>query len=98
MLELEALRRRLGPRRLVLANVCADPENMDAVQRMIRGLKIGYPTLLDRGGRVTRRLGVGSFPTTIIVTPAGRVGFVRVGRTGPLMSQIRRTIESLRGG
>ena len=98
MIELESLRRHLGPRRLVLASVCADPENMDAVHRVTRGLHIGYPTLLDRGGRVTRSFGVSSFPTTIIVTPQGRVGFVRVGRTGPLMEQVRRKIECLREG
>lgn len=95
--ELETLRRELGDKRVVLANVCTDPENRGEAHRVIRALGIGYATLLDRGGEVARRYRVRAFPTTIIVTPEGRVGFAREGRTDALMGQLRRVIERLRG-
>jgi peroxiredoxin len=97
MAELETLKRKLGDGRVVLANVCTDPENRGEVHRVIRALKIGYPTLLDRGGEVARRYKVRAFPTTVVVTPEGRVGFAREGRTDALMRQLRRVIERLRG-
>jgi hypothetical protein len=60
---------------------------------MVQGLGLSFPTLLDRGGKVTEAYRVKGFPTTIVVTPEGRRGFSREGYTAPLMTQLRQALE-----
>ncbi|MBW2526860.1 MAG: TlpA family protein disulfide reductase [Deltaproteobacteria bacterium] len=93
MVELERMRKSLGPSRLVVASVLNDPENAAAARRMIAGLGLGFPALLDRGGKVAAAYRVGGFPTTVVVTPEGRLGLVREGYTEPLMKQLRTELE-----
>lgn len=96
MVELERLRQQLGPDRVAMATILSDPENLDVARRMVAGLKTSYPTLLDRGGKLTGGLGIDTFPTTMVVTPDGQIGFARVGFTEPLMGQLRQAIERVR--
>ena len=96
MVELQALREQLGADRVGMATILSDPENLDTARRMIAGLSISYPTLLDRGGKVTGALGIDTFPTTMVITPDGKIGFARVGFTEPLMDQLRQAIERAR--
>ena len=93
MVELEALRKRIGVDRVTMATVLSDPENVDLARTMVRDLQIGYPTLLDRGGKITSGLGIDGFPTTMVVTPGGKIDFLREGFTEPLMPQLRKAIE-----
>jgi peroxiredoxin len=91
--EVDAMRQSLGPERLAVAGVCQDPENIDLARALVQGLAIGFPTLLDHEGRVTKSYGVNGFPTTIVISPTGEIGFVREGFTEPLMRQLRSTVE-----
>jgi peroxiredoxin len=93
LVELEALRQALGPQRLAMAGVCQDPENIDLARSVVAGLGLGFPTLLDHEGRVTAAYGIDTFPTTIVVSPTGEIGFRRVGYTAPLMHQLRGVLE-----
>ncbi len=96
MVELERLGQQLGPDRVSMATILSDPENLDLARRMVAAQKMSYPTLLDRGGKVTEGLGIDTFPTTMVVTPDGQIGFARVGFTEPLMGQLRQAIERAR--
>lgn len=91
--ELESLRNEVGSSRVVVASVCQDPENIDLARAFVQDLGLGYPTLLDQGGRVTAELAIDTFPTTLVVSPSGEVGFMRVGYTEPLMHQLRGAID-----
>ncbi|RLB61798.1 MAG: hypothetical protein DRI90_10535 [Deltaproteobacteria bacterium] len=93
MVELEGLRSAIGAERVMMATILSDPENIDVARRMVQGLKTSYPTLLDRGGRITSGLGIDTFPTTMVITPEGKIGFMRQGFTEPLMQQLRKAIE-----
>ncbi len=93
MVELQALQNKIGADRVIMATILSDPENIDLARRMVQGLKTSYPTLLDRGGRLTSGLGIDTFPTTMVVTPEGKIGFVREGFTEPLMQQLQKAIE-----
>jgi len=96
MVALESLRSAFGPRRVVFANVCTDPENTVDARRWVAAMKLRAPTLLDRGERVRRTYRIRSFPTTVVIAPGGTVGFVREGYTEQLIPQLRRKLESLR--
>ena len=72
-----------------------DPENVDVARSMVQGLGLSFPTLLDRGGKVTEAYRVKGFPTTVVVTPEGRRGFSREGYTAPLMTQLRQAFNKL---
>jgi peroxiredoxin len=91
--EVEAMRQSLGPDRLAVAGICQDPENIDLARALVQGLDLGFPTLLDTEGRVTKAYGVDGFPTTVVVSPTGEIGFVREGYTEPLMRQLRSAVE-----
>jgi cytochrome c biogenesis protein CcmG/thiol:disulfide interchange protein DsbE len=93
MVELEKLRSTIGAERVIMATILSDPENIDLARRMVQGLKTSYPTLLDRGGRITSGLKIDTFPTTMVITPDGKIGFMRQGFTEPLMEQLRKAIE-----
>ena len=90
---LEQLARDPG---FVVANVCTDPENLDAVHRMVRGLSPGQATLLDRGAKVARAFGVAAYPTTVLITPGGKIGFVQQGRRADLSRRLRRALDGVR--
>jgi peroxiredoxin len=93
LVEVESMRSTMGPETVVVAGVCQDPENVDLARALVQGLGLGFPTLLDQEGRVSKAYGVNGFPTTIVISPAGTVGFVREGYTEPLMRQLRSTVQ-----
>ena len=93
MVALESLRQAMGPERVTMATVCVDPENAATARRVVDGLGLGFPTLLDRGGGLGRSLGVKAYPTTVVIAPQGKVSFYREGYTEPLMQELRRAIE-----
>ena len=95
MVELKELDRDLRSQGAVVAAVCADPEDLDAVRRIAEGLGLGYPVLLDRRGQVSADYGVRVFPTTVVVGPAGRVRLRREGYGPPVARQVRGRAESL---
>jgi peroxiredoxin len=93
LVEVEALRVAVGPARVAVAGVCQDPENVDLARALVGGLALGFPTLLDHEGRISQTFGVDGFPTTIVVSPAGKIDLVREGYTEPLMRQLRSTLQ-----
>ena len=93
LVEVESLRAAIGPEKVAVAGVCQDPENIDLARALVQGLGLGFPTLLDHEGRVSKAFGVSGFPTTIVISPTGTVGFVREGYTEPLMLQLRSTVQ-----
>ena len=93
LVEVEALRATIGPEKVAVAGVCQDPENIDLARALVQGLGLGFPTLLDQEGRVSKAYGVSGFPTTIVISPTGKIGFVREGYTEPLMVQLRSTVQ-----
>ncbi len=95
MVALKGLRDELGPRGVVVASVCTDPEDLGEVRRIVGDLGVGYPVLLDRGGGVAGKYGVRAVPTTVVVDPKGRMRLVREGYSPALMRQLRRTVEGL---
>ena len=95
MVALKELQDELGPKGLVVASVCTDPEDLGEVRRIVGGLGVGYPVLLDRGGGVAGKYGVRAVPTTVVVDPEGRMRLVREGYSPALMRQLRRTVEGL---
>lgn len=98
MVELKALHdefRARGAAVAAVAAVCTDPENLDAVRRIAKGLGIGYPVLLDRRGEVSKKYSVRVFPTTVVVGPAGRLQLRREGYDPSVMRQVRGKVESL---
>ncbi|UCG13393.1 MAG: TlpA family protein disulfide reductase [Deltaproteobacteria bacterium] len=97
-LALDKLHDALGPKGVVVASVCTDPENIDSVRQIIKGLGVSYPTLLDRGARVARKYSVQAVPTTVIVGPEGRLCFRRIGYSGAIMRQIRSQVKRLLPG
>jgi peroxiredoxin len=85
-----------GQPRMVVVNVCTDPENLDAVRRTVQGLEPRQATLLDRGGQVARAYGVAAYPTTILVAPSGAVALVQEGRHADLPRRLQRALDSHR--
>lgn len=79
MLALERLRGEPGFGELRVAALCADPESDAELRRIAAALALSYPVLLDRGGRVTERYEVSSFPTTLLIDGEGRVRHRWVG-------------------
>lgn len=96
MVQLDALRRALGPERVTMAGVLNDPENLDVARQIIGALGLGFPTLLDQDGKVSESYGVQDFPTTVVITPDGKIGLSRVGYTEPLIQQVKSTLEGYR--
>lgn len=95
MVALKELQDELGPKYLVVASVCTDPEDLGEVRRVVGGLSVGYPALLDQGGVVAGRYGVRAVPTTVVVGPEGRMRLVREGYSPALMRQLRNAVEAL---
>lgn len=79
--------------RLVVVNVCTDPENLDAVRRMVKGLEPRQATLLDRDGQMARAYGVSAYPTTILVAPSGTIALIQEGRHADLPRRLLRALD-----
>ncbi len=79
MLALQPLVDKLGPKGLVVAAVCVDPENLAAARAAVKKLGIKYPVLLDRGGKIAKKYQVKAYPTTVIIDPAGKLCFREKG-------------------
>ncbi len=90
MLDLAPLARQP---RVVVVNVCTDPQNLDAVHRMVRGIKPRQATLLDRGGQAARVFGVRAYPTTVLVAPSGTIALVQEGRHADLSRRLLRALD-----
>ena len=95
MIALESLRKEFEQEALTVAGVCSDPENLDTARRIVERLEIGFPTLLDREGRVSKLYEVGAFPTTVLIGPSGQTDLNRAGYDEGMMRQIRDRVESL---
>jgi len=80
---------------LVVAAVCMDPEQRDALRGVVADAALPYDVLLDRGGAVGRRYGVKGMPTTVIVGRAGRVRYRIEGYDKGLARKIRGAIAGL---
>jgi peroxiredoxin len=80
---------------VVVASICSDPEDINAVKQIVESLKIEYPVLLDKGQTVTGRYMISAFPTTIIIDQKGVVSFTREGYNPAIASQLKTKISSL---
>ena len=92
---LEELRRELADERLLVAGICIDAESPDQAQGVTEQLRIGYPILLDTGGKVAEAWRVKTVPTTVIVDPRGRVEWRREGYDEATERVIRSQIERM---
>lgn len=95
MLELADFQADLASERLGVVTVCSDPENLDAVHRIIDGLGIRFPVLLDHGGEVGKRYNVEDFPTTVVVDGGGKVALWSQGWAPELRTHLQTRIEVL---
>jgi peroxiredoxin len=101
LIELEEVHSEYGERGLVVAAVCTDPENLDAVRTVVERLGISYPVLLDREARVAGRYGVTRFPTTVVVDRRARLAHREEGFGSSTLRALRARVEALlqlRGG
>ncbi|MHC4645532.1 MAG: TlpA disulfide reductase family protein [Planctomycetota bacterium] len=95
LIELKSLGDMWGSRDIVIAALCADPENIDHVKKTVESLGIDYPVLLDRGAKVSRQYKITAFPTTIVIDRAGSISLVREGYNAAIMQQIKNNVAGL---
>lgn len=95
LVELNAIKNVSENGDVVVASICSDPEDINAVKQIVESLKIEYPVLLDKGQTVTGRYMISAFPTTIIIDQKGVVSFTREGYNSAIASQLKTKISSL---
>jgi peroxiredoxin len=96
--EMKAVLKRHATDRLAIAAVCTDPENINATRRIAEDLAIGYPVLLDEGGRIYQRFGLKGLPTTVVIDQMGYCRLVRLGFSPVIKKQIETQIDRLLDG
>jgi peroxiredoxin len=79
----------------------ADEKN-DKVREFVKRHRVGFPAVIDRGGKLQELYGVRSYPTTVFI---GTDGIIHVYQIGPVMngdvafdSFYRQSQETLRSG
>lgn len=71
MPHLERLWRTHRARGLTVVGVCTDGSDGDYVERLVAGLEITYPIVLDTRNTVARRYGVQALPTSFVIDRGG---------------------------
>ena len=71
-------------------------EGGQKVQRFLQTLDLNLPTLLDRRGEWTRRLGIGSLPTTLLISSTGQTIQVVQGEVNWASAQAQAWIQALK--
>jgi peroxiredoxin len=95
MVELANLEGDFDSHPLTIVSVCGDPENLDAVRRIIEGLEIKWPVLLDHGGEVAERYNVQNHPTTVVVNQEGKIAMWIEGWDVSLRKRLATRIQAL---
>lgn len=80
---------------VILAAVCTDPGDEGAVRRLTAEWEGHLKILLDRDGEVTRRYGVKSVPTTLLIDREGKIAFRHVGYSEMSLPLLYRMIDTL---
>jgi len=64
--------------------IASQSGDADAILNEIKLDEIGYPSLVDDSGMISRQFNVKAFPTTYIVDAKGKIRFVEIGFTTEL--------------
>lgn len=78
----------------VTAFICTDPGDTDTVRETVAALNARCPVPLDTGAALFKRLGLRSYPTTLVADREGRVVLVREGVSPAILKQIIQAAES----
>lgn len=98
MVELKSFADLPAAEGLVIAAVCADPENIEDVKTVVEELGIKYPVLLDRGARVSQKYQISQFPTTVVIDKGRKIALLRQGYNPAIMQQIKTNVVNLLAG
>ncbi|MHC4477039.1 MAG: TlpA disulfide reductase family protein [Planctomycetota bacterium] len=98
MVELKSFADLPGADSLIIAAVCADPENIEDVKTVVKELGIEYPVLLDRGAQVSKKYQISQFPTTVVIDKGRKIALLRQGYSPVIMQQIKASVVSLLAG
>jgi peroxiredoxin len=94
--ELEALRARHAERGLTVIGISIDgPRNFPKVRPTARRLGLRFPIVLDEDGDLQRKFQVRAVPTSILVSPEGRMVRVTPGWRAGETADLEREIEAL---
>ena len=102
LIEIKKLPDQFAPGQVTVAGICTDPENLDQIRQVVHGFNIEFPILLDEGARLSKRLGLNAYPTTVAVGQDGRVMMVAKGFNDAvyrqMTSKITLTLEAGKKG
>ena len=94
--EVEALRRRFGPRGLTVIAVSVDgPRNFPKVRPFARRLGLGCAIVLDEDGSLQQRFQVRAVPTSVLISPEGHMVRITQGWRPGETSVLAVAIEAL---
>jgi peroxiredoxin len=94
--ELEMLRARFAGRGLTVIGISVDgPRNFPKVRPAARRLGLGFPIVLDEDGDLQRRFQVRAVPTSVLISPEGRMVRVTQGWRPGETEGLRAAIETL---
>jgi len=94
--ELEAIHQRFASRGLTVIGVSVDgPRNYPKVRPFVRRLGLGFPIVLDEDGSLQRRYQAIAIPTSVLISPEGRMVRVTQGWRPGETADLERAIETL---
>lgn len=94
--EVDSLRRRFGPSGLTVIGVSVDgPRNFPKVRPFAQRLGLGFPIVLDEDGSLQQRFQARVIPTSVLISPDGRMVRVTQGWRPGETEDLARAIAAL---